>query len=840
MGSGLESYIFHGLPPRLLPQRINGRENTGGADREKCADSRPDPIRLPAHWSRSSAAGSCDTGRGRHYGWPPAPRASACTPSRTARPRDPGTGARVPLAASARPGADHSDSPLQSLLHLLQRIRQGFSTRCPLDDAAPHRQAGGARARGSSRSAAASRCCIPISTTLIARIREHGMIATLITNGYLPDADRIQRLNGAGLDYLQISIDNVEPGRCLEEEPEGAGSEAAAAGRARRVRRQHQLGAGQPMARPEDASPSPRRARELGFTGTVGIIHDDAASCSRSATTAAKSTTRFSTARQKPYSFDHYNQFQENLIAGRPTSGIAARAAATCTSAKTAGALLLAAARPPWHSARRYTRKTSSRVRFSTEKGCAPYCTIGCVHRVAMVDDLRTRPAETLDSWFGASGSGTGMPAPVRLLKRVRSCALRPEPCAMPSDSSWATNPTRGTAPDGADRGNARQGIYPLTRSERGLMRVFISVVVAALVVGAGLYARQQQAFRPGDEKMLLNPSPDDWLMYSRTYDAQRFSPLKQITRQNVGQLREVFKKELGIGSAGKHSDCLPRRHVCAAPGATCRRSMRRPARRSGSTSARPAPAGQNDRDLRGHDLSGGARQLHRGARRAHRRGAMGNQIDRAADVGRDRCRRQGALAAAPAARVGDNCYISAHDAKTGKEAWRFYTRRRHASREANVGRRARARRLASTVGTGRRVRSGAPPIYLGHRQPDAEYAGSRHGGNSDAIPTLSPADLYSNSTVALNPATGKLAWYYQHLPGDDWDLDYTNERTLLRTRGESRSEVRQMDQPGHQARPAARHRRDGRRRRRHLCALDRDTGQFLWATPFPFDTPNS
>ena len=47
---------------------------------------------------------------------------------------------------------------------------------------------------------------------------------------------------------------------------------------------------------------------------------------------------------------------------------------------------------------------------------------------------------------------------------------------------------------------------------------------------------------------MLLKPSPDDWLMYSRTYDAQRFSPLKQINRQNVGQLKEVFKKELGNG----------------------------------------------------------------------------------------------------------------------------------------------------------------------------------------------------------------------------------------------------------------------------------------------------
>jgi glucose dehydrogenase len=37
-----------------------------------------------------------------------------------------------------------------------------------------------------------------------------------------------------------------------------------------------------------------------------------------------------------------------------------------------------------------------------------------------------------------------------------------------------------------------------------------------------------------------------------------------------------------------------------------------------------------------------------------------------------------------------------------------------------------------------------------------------------DAVSRTAPADLYSNSTIALNPDTGKLAWYYQHLPGDD------------------------------------------------------------------------
>src|SRR5215468_1593121 len=50
-------------------------------------------------------------------------------------------------------------------------------------------------------------------------------------------------------------------------------------------------------------------------------------------------------------------------------------------------------------------------------------------------------------------------------------------------------------------------------------------------------------------QKMLENPSPDDWLMFSRTYDAQRYSPLKQINKQNVGQLKMVFNFDMPAGT---------------------------------------------------------------------------------------------------------------------------------------------------------------------------------------------------------------------------------------------------------------------------------------------------
>src|SRR5690349_13050599 len=77
--------------------------------------------------------------------------------------------------------------------------------------------------------------------------------------------------------------------------------------------------------------------------------------------------------------------------------------------------------------------------------------------------------------------------------------------------------------------------------------RVFAAATVAAVATVTAVVA-QRPAFVPVSEEMLLKPSPNDWLMYSRTYDAQRFSPLNQITTKNVGQLKEVFKQELPPG----------------------------------------------------------------------------------------------------------------------------------------------------------------------------------------------------------------------------------------------------------------------------------------------------
>src|SRR4051812_1523463 len=80
-------------------------------------------------------------------------------------------------------------------------------------------------------------------------------------------------------------------------------------------------------------------------------------------------------------------------------------------------------------------------------------------------------------------------------------------------------------------------------------MRTSVSVTLVGLLALTASPGAQVGRFTPVTKQILENPSPDDWLMYSRTYDAQRYSPLKQINRQNVRQLKIAWTSELGMGT---------------------------------------------------------------------------------------------------------------------------------------------------------------------------------------------------------------------------------------------------------------------------------------------------
>ena len=110
---------------------------------------------------------------------------------------------------------------------------------------------------------------------IIARMRKHGILSGVITNGYLLTAERIERLNRAGLEYLQISIDNAMPDevskkslKVLDQKLKLLAEHAVF-----QVNINSVLGSG--VKNPEDALAVAHRAQELGFTSTVGILHDD-------------------------------------------------------------------------------------------------------------------------------------------------------------------------------------------------------------------------------------------------------------------------------------------------------------------------------------------------------------------------------------------------------------------------------------------------------------------------------------------------------------------------------------------------------------------------------------
>ena len=158
----------------------------------------------------------------------------------------------------------------------------------------------------------------PDLDAIIRRIRERGAIATLITNGYLLTPERIAALNRSGLDYLQISIDNAMPDevskkslKVLDRKLEWLAEHAEFGVTINSV-----LGAG--IRNPADALAVSERARALGFTSTLGILHDHTGRLTPLATEHQAVYEQFRTRKPPLFSFAHFDSFQENISRGLP------------------------------------------------------------------------------------------------------------------------------------------------------------------------------------------------------------------------------------------------------------------------------------------------------------------------------------------------------------------------------------------------------------------------------------------------------------------------------------------------------------------------------------------
>jgi MoaA/NifB/PqqE/SkfB family radical SAM enzyme len=259
----------------------------------------------------------------------------------------------------------------------------------------------------------------PEVPAIVRHIRQRGALATIITNGYLLTPALIDALNDAELDSLQISIDNVSPDpvskkslRLLDQKLRWLRSRALFDVTVNAV-----VGGG--ISNPEDAATIARRARDLGLQSTVGIIHDERGQLRGLSSREREVLREVADLERSLFSFDRYSRFQETLAAGEP-----------CDWQCHAGSRYLYVCEDglvhycsqqrgrPGIPLDAYGREHLRRE-YASVKPCAPYCTIGCVHRVAMIDDLRERPVETLQTWYGTPGSPADLPRLVRVLLRL-------------------------------------------------------------------------------------------------------------------------------------------------------------------------------------------------------------------------------------------------------------------------------------------------------------------------------------------------------------------------------------------------------------------------------------
>ena len=369
-------------------------------------------------------------------------------------------------------------------------------------------------------------------------------------------------------------------------------------------------------------------------------------------------------------------------------------------------------------------------------------------------------------------------------------------------------------------------------------MKRVITVALAALALAGGIAVRAQQPTRrfvPVTDAMLQKPDPADWLMWRRTLDGWGYSPLTQINRTNVSQLRMVWAHGLGPGNQEGtpivHDGVIyvpdPGDHIMAIDVKTgdviwdYRRKL---------------PEGVGNKTDRAIAMWGNFIINSSADNFIYALDARTGKLAWETPVldPKKRARTSGGPIVANGKVItgrqcqpdagNESCVVTAHDARTGKELWRFHT----------------------IPGPGEPGDESWGNVPMNERWHVGTWMVPSYDpelnlviiGTSVTIPapkfTLGGNDkqhLFHNCTIAINADTGKMVWYYQHVV-DNWDLDHPFERILVDTAvapnprdvmwinpkvksGERRKVVTGI--PGKTG---------------VVYTLDRTTGEFLWARP--------
>ena len=371
--------------------------------------------------------------------------------------------------------------------------------------------------------------------------------------------------------------------------------------------------------------------------------------------------------------------------------------------------------------------------------------------------------------------------------------------------------------------------------------RVLVSfgvLVLSSFVVSA----QSDDDFVPVTDEMLQQPSADDWLMWRRTLDSWGYSPLDEVTRENVDQLQMVWSRALAPGR--QEGTPLAYNGVLYMPQASdvieaidaVTGDLKWSHRRSLPDDVYDYVGGnsRNNRNIAIYDrfiintsddsfvfgLDVDTGELvwenkifdYQVTPVGHSSGPI--IADGRVISGRS-CRPQGGP---------ESCVILAHDARTGEELWR----RRTVPAPGEPG-----DETWGGVPYERRVHVGTwmPPSY------DAEL-GLIYFGTSVTSPApkfmlggIENTHLYHNSTLALDVETGEIRWHYQHL-NDHWDLDHPFERMLLDTAVSPDASSVNWINPRVRAGEVRKVVTGIPGKTGVVYTLDRETGEFLWATP--------
>ncbi len=365
-----------------------------------------------------------------------------------------------------------------------------------------------------------------------------------------------------------------------------------------------------------------------------------------------------------------------------------------------------------------------------------------------------------------------------------------------------------------------------------------IALAALMLMETAGMRAQQNtRKFVPVTDAMLQNPDPANWMMWRRTLDSWGYSPLTQINRNNVAQLRVVWTRGLGPGTSQEATPLVydgvmyipnPGDYIQALDAKTgdliweYQRKL-----------ANPAAARQREtsRSTATNIIDTSVRQLLYRARCADGKARVGNTDPRShkarqCQLRTDHRQRQGHFRPAVPARRRLR-WLRHHGARreNGQRTLALRTRYREPGEPGDETWGGVPMDQRWHVGTWM-VPSYDPELNLIYVGTSVTIPAPKFilGGNDNK-------HLYHNSTLALNADTGKIVWYYQHIV-DHWDLDHPFERLLVDTAvapnprdvlwinpkvkpGERRKVITGI--PGKTG---------------IVYTLDRKTGEFLWARP--------